>query len=130
MTARWLVAAAAAVALSACLEARVRLDVPRVSLVLDDSIVAPGGVVRGTASATDRTGIIFFVVTASTTDSTSRTQLNRIAADSVGIDFELRISSVATPDSPVSIRALARDNQDFEVSITDTVFVRVEGGTR
>jgi hypothetical protein len=109
------------------LKERARLDAPSVSLALQSTTVEPGGTVRGMAWAKDQSGIIFFLVTASTADSTSRVQLNRVAADSVGIDFELKVSSRAAADSPVTIRALARDNQDFEVSITDTVFVRIAG---
>jgi hypothetical protein len=115
---------------SGCLKERARLDVPSVSLTIETTSVEPGGTVRGVAWAKDQSGIIFFLVTASTPDSTSRVQLNRVAADSVGIDFELKVFSRAAADTPVSIRALARDNQDFEVSITDTVFVRIEGGAR
>jgi hypothetical protein len=113
---------------TACLQERSRLDTPRITLVLEDSIVVPGGVLRGHTFAVDRSGIIFFQVTASTADSTSGERLNRISADSVLIEFELPISSTALADEPVVVIALARDDQDFEVSVTDTVYVRV-GGT-
>lgn len=109
----------------ACLQERSRLDIPRVTLVLEDSIVAPGGVLRGHAYAVDRSGIIFFQVTAATADSTSGERLNRISADSVMIEFDLPVSSDALADEPVTVIAVARDDQDFEVSVTDTVFVRV-----
>ena len=110
---------------TACLQERSRLDTPRVTLVLDDSIVAPGGLVRGHAFAVDRSGIIFFQVTAATADSTSGERLNRISADSVMIEFELPISSTAVADEPVEVVAIARDDQEFEVLVTDTVYVRV-----
>jgi hypothetical protein len=108
-----------------CLRERDRLDVPRVTLVLDDSIVSPGDSVRGYAYALDGTGIIFLQVTATTGDSLSSKRLNRVSADSVKIDFALRVPADAAGDTPVSVRAFARDNQDFEVSATDTVFVRI-----
>jgi hypothetical protein len=113
-----------------CLRERDRLDVPRVTLVLADSIVAPGDSVRGYAYALDATGIIFLQVTATTNDSSFSKRLNRVSADSVRIDFALRVPGNAEGDVPVSVRALARDAQDFEVSVTDTVFVRIGGAIR
>lgn len=123
-------AAVLAVAASGCLRERDRLDVPRITLVLSDSIVAPGDSVRGYAYAVDGTGIIFLQVTATTRDSSSTKRLNRISADSAKIDFALRVPADAVGDEPVSVEAFARDNQDFEVSVTDTVFVRIRGAGR
>ena len=40
-------------------------------------------------------------------------------------DFALRVPANAPRDEAVSVRAMARDTQDFEVSVTDTVFVRI-----
>jgi hypothetical protein len=108
-----------------CLSRRERLDVPRVTLLVDDSVVAPGGTVLGRANVTDESGLIFVSVTVFTADSAARTQVNRIAAETVDLEFALGVSSAAVPDEVVSVRALARDNQDFEVTVTDTVFVRV-----
>jgi hypothetical protein len=125
VTRRAFVPLALAAALTGCLRERDRLDVPRVVLVLDDSIVAAGDSVRGYAYAVDGTGIVFLQVTASTPDSSSSKRLNRVSRDSVKIDFALRVPGNAPGDTPVSVRALARDTQDFEVSVTDTVFVRV-----
>ena len=123
---RWaLVAIVLTVAAAGCLHERDRLDVPRITLVLDDSIVAPGDSVRGYAYALDGTGIIYLQVTATTGDSSSTKRLNRVSRDSVQIDFALRVPGNALGDAPVSVRAFARDNQDFEVSFTDTVFVRI-----
>ena len=118
-------AVVAGAVIAGCLSRRDRLDVPQVTLVVDDSIVAPGGSVRGRARVTDESGIIYVSVTVFTADSAARTQLNRIASDSVELEFALRVASTAAPDAIVSVRALARDNQDFEVTATDTVYVRV-----
>ena len=115
---------AVAAASTGCLDKRGRLDVPRIALAIDDSIVAPGGTVHGRATAVDESGIIFLSVTVFTADSATRTQLNRVAADSVDLDFALRVAGSAPADAVVSVLALARDNQDFEVTVTDTVFVR------
>ena len=112
------------IALAGCLRERDRLDVPRVMLILDDSVVAAGDTVRGQAWAVDETGIIFFQVSAETRDSVAVDRRNRISADSVTIDFALPVSSRALPDEAVVIIAVARDDQEFEVSATDTVYVR------
>ena len=130
MTPRLVLAMILAGGLAGCLRERDRLDVPRVVLVLDDSTVAPGDSVRGFAYALDGTGIVFLQVTATTTDSISSKRLNRVSADSVKIDFALRGPANAPADVPVRVRALARDTQDFEVSIEDTVFVRIRAGSR
>ena len=110
--------------LAGCLRERDRLDVPRVMLVLDDSIVAPGDTVRGRAWAVDGTGLIFFQVTAETSDSAAIDRRNRISADSVMIEFALPVSSRALIDEAVVVTALARDNQEYEIRATDTVYVR------
>jgi hypothetical protein len=125
VTRRLLALALLAGAVTGCLRERDRLDVPRVILVLDDSTVAPGDSVRGYAYAVDATGIIFFQVTAEVGDSAASRRLNRVSADSVQIDFALRVPANAPRDEAVSVRVVARDNQDFEVIVTDTVFVRV-----
>ena len=93
--------------------------------MVDDSIVAPGGTVRGRARAVDESGIIFLSVTVFTDDSAKRVERNRVAADSIDLEFELGVATNAAPDAVVSVRALARDNQDFQVIVLDTVFVRV-----
>ena len=125
MTRRLLTAAVLTVTAVGCLRERDRLDVPRITLVLDDAFVAPGDSVRGYAYALDDTGIIYLQVTATTGDSSSSKRLNRISADSAKIEFALRVPGDAVGDEPVSVRAFARDNQDFEVSVTDTVYVRI-----
>jgi hypothetical protein len=114
-----------AAAVTGCLRERDRLDIPRLTLVLDAEVVAPGDSVRGYVYAVDATGIIFLQVTAETGDSISSRRLNRISADSAHIDFSLRVPGDAPADAVVSVHAIARDTQDFEVTFTDTVFVRI-----
>jgi len=111
-------------ALGGCLRERDRLDVPRVTLVLDDSIVTAGDTIRGRAWAVDGTGLIYFQVTAETADSAAGERRNRIGADSVMIEFALPVSSRAQLDERVIVTAIARDDQDFEIRVTDTAFVR------
>ena len=121
---RTLSAALLCIALMGCLRERDRLDVPRVTLVLDDSVVAAGDTVHGRAWAVDGTGIIFFQVTVEAADSIARDRRNRISADSVTIEFSLPVSRAALPDEAVVVTAVARDDQEFEVSVKDTVYVR------
>ena len=111
-------------AVAGCLRERDRLDVPSVTLVVDDSVVAAGDTVRGRAWAVDGTGIILFQVTLETADSAAFDRRNRISADSVMIEFALPVSSRALLNERVIITAFARDDQEFEVSATDTVYVR------
>lgn len=111
-------------ALAGCLRERDRLDVPRVVLELTTTDVAAGDTVRGRAWAVDGTGIIFFQVTVETADSSAFARRNRIGADSVMIEFALPVSSQSTIDEPVIITALARDDQDFEIRVEDTLYIR------
>ena len=114
-------------AVAGCLRERDRLDVPRLTLVLNDEFVAPGDSVRGYVYALDQTGIIFLQVSAETGDSLYSRRLNRISADSAHIDFALRVPADAPADAVISVHAIARDSQDFEVTFTDTAFVRIGG---
>ena len=111
-------------ALLGCLRERDRLDVPRVTLELATPDVAAGDTVRGRAWAVDGTGIIFFQVTVETTDSTAFDRRNRIGADSVMIEFALPVSSRTTVGEPVIITAVARDDQEFEIRVEDTLYIR------
>ena len=122
-----LAGAVLAASVAGCLRERDRLDIPRLTLVLDEEFVAPGDSVRGHAYALDATGIIFLQVSAETGDSISSRRLNRISADSAHIDFALRVPADAPDGAVVSVHAIARDSQDFEVTSTDTVFVRIGG---
>jgi hypothetical protein len=72
----------------------------------------------------DRTGIIFFQVTVETADSTAVDRRNRISADSIMIEFALPISSRALGDERVIVTAIARDDQEFEITVEDTLYVR------
>ena len=112
------------VALAGCLRERDRLDVPRVTLEVTSVDVGAGDTVRGRAWAVDGTGIIFFQVTVETDDSTAFERRNRISADSIMIEFALPISSLAQPSERVIVTAIARDDQEYEITVEDTVYVR------
>ena len=112
-----------AAVITGCLRERDRLDVPRLALVITSSAVTANDSIRGYVYAVDATGIVFLQVTAQTGDSVASRRLNRISADSVQIDFALRVPADAQPGAVVSVFAIARDTQDFEVTHTDTLFV-------
>jgi hypothetical protein len=114
----------ACLAVIGCVRERDRLDVPRVTLELTTPTVAAGDTVRGRAWAVDGTGIIFFQVTVETDDSVAFERRNRISADSVMIEFALPVSSRALVDERVIVTALTRDDQDFEIVVEDTVYIR------
>ena len=124
MTSRLARAGVVCLALAGCLRERDRLDVPRVNLELVAGEVAAGDTVRGRAWAVDGTGIIFFQVTVETADSTAFERRNRISADSVMIEFALPVSSRAVAGERVVVTAVARDDQEFEIRVQDTLFVR------
>ena len=109
--------------LGGCLRERDRLDVPRVTLELATSSIAAGDTVRGRAWAVDETGIIFFQVTVETPDSAAAERRNRISADSVMIEFALPVSSRALAGERVIVTAVARDDQEFEIRVGDTLYI-------
>ena len=111
-------------ALGGCLRERDRLDVPRVTLEITTTTVAAGDTVRGRAWAVDGTGIIFFQVTVETADSSAIERRNRIGADSVMIEFALPVSSRALINDRVIVTALARDDQEFQIVVEDTMYVQ------
>jgi hypothetical protein len=107
-----------------CSSARERLDVPKVTLTVNDSIVGPGGSITGRAVSTDRSGIIYLQIAAITSDSLFRQTLNYIGADSVDETFNLHVSDAATINSPVEVRVTVIDNQNFTIIVRDTAYVR------
>jgi hypothetical protein len=118
--------AALAASLAGCLGERERLDVPRVSLSLSDTVVSAGSHVTGTAYAADHSGIVYLRVFVTSLDSLKRSpRLDFIRRDSVAYDFDIPLSAGAPLDSPVEVRVTVIDNQNFQVDVVDTVYVRI-----
>ena len=117
-----LVALAAAAA--ACVGDRERLDVPRLTLALDDTVAVAGGLITGRVAATDASGVIFLGVYACTRDSTYRNREDFIRADSAAIDFELRVAAATPANAPVRVYAVTIDNQNFTVDTSRVIYVR------
>jgi hypothetical protein len=111
-----------------CIAERDRLDVPLVTLVLADSVVAAGDSVRGVVSARDASGVIYLAVSARTADSVSRFgPINLAPTDSIQRAFRLRVPASAAAGALVVVTATAIDEQDFTVEARDTAVVRRPG---
>ena len=115
---------AALVAAAGCVSERERLTAPLVELSLHDDSVTAGDSVSGRVTATDRSGLILLVVEARSGDSTSLVRRDRVREETIELDFRLRVASTAPAGSVVEVIATAVDNQQFEVSVADTAYVR------
>lgn len=108
----------------ACLSERERLTAPIVTLELDSDSVAAGDSIAGTVTATDRSGIVLLVIAARSTDSTFVLRRDRVREESIVLEFKLRVARTAPAFSVVEVVASAVDNQNFEVVVRDTAWVR------
>ena len=111
-------------ALAACVGERERLDVPRVTLTVDDTATAAGGQITGRVAAADASGLIFLGVYACTRDSTYRRRQDFIRADTASFPFALRVAGVTPANAPVRVYAVAIDNQNFTADTSATLYVR------
>ena len=116
-----LVALAAA---AACVGERERLDVPRISLALDDSVATAGGTLTGRVGAADASGLTLLAVYACTRDSTYRNREILFGQDSAAFAFELRVASVTPDNAPVRVYAVALDGQNFSSDTSRILYVR------
>jgi hypothetical protein len=107
-----------------CFAERERLDAPRVTLTLDDTLVVPGGRLTGSMTAADASGIILLLVRAETEDSAFQQRADRIPRDSVEFEFSVHVSSAASPGDTVFVSGTAADDQGFDISVFDTAYVR------
>jgi hypothetical protein len=110
-------AAASAVAGTACGGRRERLDVPQIALDVADQSPPAGGRVTGHVSASDASGLTLLAVYACTTDSIFRQGFDLDRARSAGFDFSLYVASTTPPGAEIEVYAVARDDQGF---YTDT----------
>jgi hypothetical protein len=110
-----------------CVAGRERIDSPRITLVVDDSTVAPGGSVRGTLTGVDATGLTTLAVFLCTRDSTFRERLDFVRQDSATIDFEFPLPESARANDPLEVQAVAFDDQNFVVDTATVLYVRASG---
>ena len=112
----------AAALVAGCVAGRERIDSPRLTLAVDDTVVAPGDTVRGTLTGVDATGLTTLAVFLCTRDSTFRERLDFVSQDSATIEFAFPLPVTARVDDPVEVQAVAFDDQNF---VVDTATVRI-----
>ena len=116
--------------LAACAEDRERLDVPRLTLTVDQQAVLRGNDLQGRVTAVDASGLTYLRVWALVEDSIISQYPPGVGAgtlfgnDSVSYRFVLHISCAAPDGSPVEIQARTLDNQGFDVTRYDTITAR------
>jgi len=114
----------AVVAASACVGERERLDVPRLTLELADSVAQPHAPIFGRVRAVDQSGVIFLGVYACTRDSIFRQRQDYIRTDSAEFDFDLHFAANTPPNAPIRVLAVTIDNQDFTVDTSQVIYLR------
>ena len=112
---------------TACLDSRERLEPPRVYLKLDETSVAAGGEMSGRVSAADRSGIIYiraqWLVEGDPAGAKSASA-SVFEQDTVDFDFGFTVKTGFPSGTRIFIDASARDDQNFEVTASDTVTIR------
>jgi hypothetical protein len=113
---------------SGCLDSRERLDPPRLYLRVDETSVAPGGEIFGTVSAADAHGIIYIAAQLEIQDDSlnrpQRAVRNDIQQDTIDFAFSFTVPSGLPSGRRLVVTATAIDDQGFEVSRSDTSFIR------
>ena len=115
---------------AACGEDRDRLDVPRVYVVLDTNVIAPGDTVRGRIYAGDSFGGILRLAVRICIDSgfpTARLSYDR--ADSASFGFKLPVPATTPENALVIVEGQVSDDQNFFVEKQDTIVARSPGGS-
>ena len=113
---------------SGCAEERERLDVPRVYLELDTSVVAPGDSVRGRVLGADTYGGVVRLAAHICIDSSFPTaRLNYDRVDSAGFRFLLPVPASTPENALLIVEAQVNDEQNFFVVEQDTMVVRSPG---
>jgi hypothetical protein len=109
-------------AAAGCIDERDRLDVPDLTLVLDDTAVAPSGEITGRVVATDASGLVRYRVMP-LSDYLKNVRVSRNLNDVRQIDttFRLAVADTIPVGTEVPVEATVFDNQGFVVGRTDTV---------
>ena len=117
-------------AFATCAEDRERLDVPRLTLTVDQQAVLRGNDLQGRVTAVDASGLTYLRVWALVNDSIISQYPPGLGAgtlfgdDSVSYRFALHISCAVPDGSLVEIQARTLDNQGFDVTRYDTITAR------
>lgn len=113
--------------LAACLDTRERLEPPRIYLKLDGTTVASGGEMSGVVSAYDSEGIIYISAQLEIEGDTSppkRSVVSSIHQDTVDFAFGFTVKSGFPSGTRLFVTGTVVDDQNFQVSRTDTSFIR------
>ena len=112
----------------ACSDERDRLDVPRVTIEVDDSVVAPGGSVLGRISGGDTFGGIVRLAAHICIDSGFQTaRLNYDGVDTASFRFQLPVPASTPENMLVIVEGQVNDEQEFFVTTQDTIVARSPG---
>ena len=127
-----LLASLAALAVAGCYRERERLDIPEISLELEDTVVAPRDTIRGAVRATDGSGLSFLRVLAISALDPARQRLDTVGRRyelndrrSVEVPLNIGLDSLVPAGSFVELQVFVLDNQDFPVELRDTISVQV-----
>jgi hypothetical protein len=113
--------------LAGCLDSRERLDPPRIYLKLNDTDVASGGEMSGVVSAYDTQGIVYVSAELKIDgdpEPPKRSYVSSIDQDTVDYSFGFTVKSGFPSGTRLFITAIVVDEQNFQVSRTDTAFIR------
>ncbi len=116
-----------ALTVAGCLDSRDRLEPPRIYLRLDPTAVAPGGQITGVVSAADASGITYIRAQLAIEGDTARPQstfAGDFQQDTVEYAFGFTVPSRLASGTRLFITGTVRDDQNFEVTTTDTTAVR------
>ena len=115
-----------ALAAGACGEDRERLDVPRLSLELDQREVAPGDTVRGRISGADDVGgIVRLAVRICIDTGFTTARLGYDRADTASFRFRLPVPDDTPENALVIVEGQINDDQNFFVTLQDTIVARL-----
>ena|SRR5687768_8501494 len=109
--------------LGACFAERKRLDTPVVELMLSAREVAAGDSIRGTLQARDASGIVDWVIIARSAFDTVRAFGDAPELGQIAADFGLPVNDTIPPGTRVVVEAIVEDDQNFAISVADTVTV-------
>lgn len=112
---------------ASCLDSRDRLVPPRVYLRLDDTGVAAGGEMSGRLSAADERSITYVKAELEIAGDTAKPLVASASVfnrDTVDFDFRFTVKTGFPAGTKIFVTAFAIDDQNFEVSVTDTLLMR------
>ena len=111
----------------ACMEDRVRLSPPRVTLIVTQTTVPAGSSVSGTISAGDESGIVYVGIRVRIEGDTEDPDggfWNVPGSDTIHYAFSIPIKTGFPSGTPIYVTATVQDDENFVVTREDTIAVR------